>query len=37
MGYPMGEGMATPEVVRCLKRYVARQVYSILSDNPAAI
>ena len=27
-----GEGMTKPEVIRCLKRYVARQVYSILSD-----
>ena len=27
-----GEGLTKPEVIRCLKRYVARQVYSILSD-----
>ena len=27
-----GEGMTKPEVIRCLKRYVARQIYSILSD-----
>ncbi len=27
-----GEGMTKPEVIRCLERYVARQVYSILSD-----
>ena len=27
-----GEGMTKPEVIRCLKRYVARQVYAILSD-----
>ena len=25
-----GEGMTKPEVIRCLKRYIARQVYSIL-------
>ena len=24
--------MTKPEVIRCLKRYVARHVYSILSD-----
>ena len=27
-----GEGITKPEVIRCLKRYVPRQVYSILSD-----
>ena len=27
-----GEGITKPEVIRCLKRYVARQVYAILSD-----
>ena len=27
-----GEGMTKPEVIRCLKRYVVRQVYSILSS-----
>ena len=32
MGRRTGEGMTKPEVIRCLKRYVARQVYSILSD-----
>ena len=26
------EGMSKAEIIRCLKRYVARQVYSILSD-----
>ena len=26
-----GEGMTKPEVIRCLKRYVARQVYTVLS------
>ena len=28
----LGEGMTKPEVIRCLKRYVARQVYAILRD-----
>ena len=28
----MREGMTKPEVIRCLKRYVARQVYAILRD-----
>ena len=32
MGRRTGEGMTKLEVIRCLKRYVARQVYSILSD-----
>ena len=32
MSRRMGEGMTKPEVIRCLKRYVARQVYSILRD-----
>ena len=32
MGRSTGEGMTRPEVIRCLKRYAARQVYSILSD-----
>ena len=27
-----GEGMTKPEVIRCLKRYVVRRVYSILSS-----
>jgi len=27
-----GEGMTKPEVIRCLKRYVARQIYAILHD-----
>ena len=27
-----GDGMTKPEVIRCLKRYVARQVYSVPSD-----
>ena len=33
MGRRTGEGMTKLEVIRCLKRYVARQVYSILSDE----
>ena len=32
MSRRMGEGMTKPEVIRCLKRYVARQVYAILRD-----
>ena len=27
-----GEGMTKPEVIRCLKRYVARQVFAILRE-----
>ena len=27
-----GEGMTKPEVIRCLKRYVARQVFAILFE-----
>ena len=30
MSHRTGEGMTKPEVIRCLKRYVARQAYSIL-------
>ncbi len=26
------EGMIKPEVIRCLKRYVARQVFAILCE-----
>ena len=26
------EGMTKPEIIRCLKRYVARQVFAILSE-----
>ena len=32
MSRRMGEEMTKPEVIRCLKRYVARQVYAILRD-----
>ena len=32
MSRRVGEGMTKPEVIRCLKRYVARQGYSVLSD-----
>ena len=32
MSRRVGEGMTKPEVIRCLNRYVARQVYSVLSD-----
>ena len=28
----ISEGMTKPEVIRCLKRYVARQIYAILRD-----
>ena len=31
-----GEGMSKSEVIRCLKRYVAREVYSIIR-KPAQI
>ena len=30
-----GEGMSTKEIMRCLKRYVAREVYEILTNPPA--
>ena len=32
MGRRTGEGVTTPEVIRCLKRFVARKIYSILSN-----
>ena len=32
MARRLGEGMTKPEVIRCLKRYVARQVYATLRD-----
>ena len=32
MSRRVGEGMTKPEVIRCLKRYVARQVYASLKD-----
>ena len=28
----VGEGMTKPEVIRCLKRYVAREVFAILRN-----
>jgi hypothetical protein len=31
------EGLSTPEIMRCLKRYLAREVFSLLrADQPAA-
>ena len=32
MARRLREGMTKPEVIRCLKRYVARQAYAILRD-----
>ena len=32
-----GEGMSKPEVIRCLKRYVAREVYSALRQSARSI
>ena len=32
MSRRVGEGMTKPEVIRCRKRYVARQVYANLRD-----
>jgi transposase len=29
------EGKSTPEILRCLKRYLARQLYPLLADHPA--
>lgn len=31
------EGKTTREIIRCLKRYVAREIYRLLTDPPAAI
>jgi len=28
-----GEGMSKMEIIRCLKRYVARQIYPIICDT----
>jgi transposase len=30
------EGLSTPEILRCLKRYIARQLYPLLTGDPAA-
>ena len=30
-----GEGMSKPEVIRCLKRYVAREVFSVIKNSSA--
>ena len=30
------EGLSKPEIIRCLKRYVAREIYNVLSSSPAA-
>ena len=32
-----GEGMSKTEVIRCLKRYVAREVFSALQNSAAII
>jgi transposase len=32
MSRRMGEGMTKPEIIRCLKRYVARQIYPVLRE-----
>ena len=32
-----GEGMSKPEVIRCLKRYVAREVYSALRQSAGIV
>ena len=29
------EGLSKPEIVRCLKRYLARELYPLLARNPA--
>ena len=30
------QGLSKPEIIRCLKRYVARDIYTILHDAPAS-
>ena len=32
MRHRISEGMTKPEVIRCLKRYVAHQIYTILRE-----
>ncbi len=32
-----GEGMSKPEVIRCLKRYVAREVFSVLLNSAGIV
>ena len=32
-----GEGMSKTEVIRCLKRYVAREVFSVLQDSAKVV
>ena len=32
-----GEGMSKAEVIRCLKRYVAREVFSVLRNSPGIV
>ncbi len=29
------EGLSKPEIIRCLKRYIAREIYHHLTDPPA--
>ncbi len=29
------EGLSKPEIIRCLKRYVAREIYNLLATHPA--
>lgn len=31
------EGLSKPEIIRCLKRYVAREIYRVLVPAPAVI
>jgi transposase len=28
------EGLSKPEIIRCLKRYIAREIYPLLTDSP---
>jgi len=30
----IAEGLSTPEILRCLKRYIARELYPLLAHNP---
>jgi transposase len=31
------EGLSKPEVIRCLKRYVAREIYNVISSSAVVI
>ena len=31
------DGLSKPEVIRCLKRYLARELYRLLAESPATL